>query len=302
MKKSVKVCRSNDMFGDDQSASSGVLSIRHEPVVGMKVSVKYEDAHSDEESWHKGTIELAHEMPDGKFKVEVIFPCGYRDSTIVFPSKENDVRLLEDGIDRKKEAGEVLPKGEFHAEYEADLDATITDLGEQRRKEQSESKKAHYNHADLGEQRRKETSESLLAYHKPTWDKRIDELVKYKKENGHCKVPQGPQSGPLGTWVRHQRSNRDKLPEERVQQLDFLGFDWGPRKNQGLRGDHNRAVRHYLISAKMGDKNSVESIKNLFMDGLATMKQYAEALRGYNDAVKEMKSRDRDEAKRLRTV
>lgn len=279
MKKSVKVCRSNDMFGDDQSASSGVLSIRHEPVVGMKVSVKYEDAHSDEESWHKGTIELAHEMPDGKFKVEVIFPCGYRDSTIVFPSKENDVRLLEDGIDRKKEAGEVLPKGEFHAEYEADLDATITNLGEKRRKEQSES---------------------MLAYHKPTWDKRIDELVKYKKANGHCKVPQ--ESGPLGTWVKHQRSNRDKLPEERVQQLDFLGFDWGPRKNQGLRGDHNRAVRHYLISAKMGDKNSVESIKNLFMDRLATMEQYAEALRGYNDAVKEMKSRDRDEAKRLRTV
>ena len=114
MKKSVKVCRSNDMFGDDQSASSGVLSIRHEPVVGMKVSVKYEDAHSDEESWHKGTIELAHEMPDGKFKVEVIFPCGYRDSTIVFPSEENNVSFLEDGIDRKKEAGEVLPKGEFH--------------------------------------------------------------------------------------------------------------------------------------------------------------------------------------------
>ena len=142
----------------------------------------------------------------------------------------------------------------------------------------------------------------MLAYHKPTWDKRIDELVKYKKENGHCKVPQGPQSGPLGTWVKHQRSNRDKLPEERVQQLDFLGFDWGPRKNQGHRGDHDHAVRHYLISAKMGDKNSVESIKNLFMDRLATMEQYAEALRGYNDAVKEMKSRDRDEAKRLRTV
>jgi len=138
MKKSVKVCRSNDMFGDDQSASSGVLSIRHEPVVGMKVSVKYEDAHSDEESWHKGTIELAHEMPDGKFKVEVIFPCGYRDSTIVFPSKENDVRLLEDGIDRKKEAGEVLPKGEFHAEYKADLDATITNLEDQRHKKMSE--------------------------------------------------------------------------------------------------------------------------------------------------------------------
>ena len=64
--------------------------------------------------------------------------------------------------------------------------------------------------------------------------------------------------------------------------------------------NHDRAVRHLLISAKMGDKGTIESIKKMYMAGLATKEQYAEALKGYQDAVEEMKSHDRDEAKRLR--
>ncbi|EJK71718.1 hypothetical protein THAOC_06815 [Thalassiosira oceanica] len=65
------------------------------------------------------------------------------------------------------------------------------------------------------------------------------------------------------------------------------------------KGNHDRAVRHLMISAKMGYKESVKNIEKLFMAGLATKAQYAEALKGYQDAVEEMKSHDRDEAKRL---
>ena len=68
---------------------------------------------------------------------------------------------------------------------------------------------------------------------------------------------------------------------------------------EGERGNCDRAVRHLLISAKMGDNKSVEMIKKLFKDGLATKEQYAEALKGYQGAVEEWKSHDRDEAKRL---
>ncbi|EJK53661.1 hypothetical protein THAOC_26854, partial [Thalassiosira oceanica] len=68
---------------------------------------------------------------------------------------------------------------------------------------------------------------------------------------------------------------------------------------EGVRGNHNRAVRHWLISAKMGDTFAVEKIKNMFMIGFATKEQYAEALTGYQVAVEEMRSHDRDEAKRL---
>ena len=67
---------------------------------------------------------------------------------------------------------------------------------------------------------------------------------------------------------------------------------------EGEKGNHDRAVRHYLISANMGDAKSVEIIKQLFMRGLATKGQFTEALKGYQDAVEETKSHDRDEAKR----
>ena len=63
------------------------------------------------------------------------------------------------------------------------------------------------------------------------------------------------------------------------------------------KGNRDRAVRHYLISAKMGENYSVGNIKMMIVDGLATKEQYAEALKGYQDAVEETKSHDRDEAK-----
>jgi len=67
---------------------------------------------------------------------------------------------------------------------------------------------------------------------------------------------------------------------------------------EGQKWNYDRAVRHFLISAKMGWKDSVEDIKKIFMGGLATKEQYTEALKGYQDAVEEMKSHDRDEAKK----
>ncbi|EJK71617.1 hypothetical protein THAOC_06920 [Thalassiosira oceanica] len=60
------------------------------------------------------------------------------------------------------------------------------------------------------------------------------------------------------------------------------------------------AVQHFMISAKMGDELSLNNIKKMFMKGLATEAQYAEALRGYGAAVVEMKSHHREEATRLR--
>ena len=56
-------------------------------------------------------------------------------------------------------------------------------------------------------------------------------------------------------------------------------------------------MRHYLIAVKMGFKASVDLIKKMFMGGMATKEQYAQALKGYQDAVEETKSHDRDEAK-----
>ncbi|EJK66541.1 hypothetical protein THAOC_12535, partial [Thalassiosira oceanica] len=68
---------------------------------------------------------------------------------------------------------------------------------------------------------------------------------------------------------------------------------------EGQKGNDDRAVRHYLISAKIGVKESLDAIKKMLMVGEATKEQYVEALKGYQDAVEETKSHDRDEAKRL---
>ena len=70
---------------------------------------------------------------------------------------------------------------------------------------------------------------------------------------------------------------------------------------EGQEGNYDRAVRHHLISAKMGDEDSLGTIKRAFMDGIASKEQYAEALRGYQQAVEEIKSNDRVEATRLDT-
>ena len=51
------------------------------------------------------------------------------------------------------------------------------------------------------------------------------------------------------------------------------------------RGNYGRAVRHFLISAELGEKGSLEQIKEIFTRGHATKSQYAEALKSYQDAL-----------------
>ena len=64
-------------------------------------------------------------------------------------------------------------------------------------------------------------------------------------------------------------------------------------------GNYQLAVQHWMISAKMGDERSLNCIQDMFKDGHATEAQYAKALLGYRDAAEEMKSHQREEAKRL---
>ena len=79
-----------------------------------------------------------------------------------------------------------------------------------------------------------------------------------------------------------------------AQSRHGLGF---VEKNDN--GNYRLAVQHWMISAKMGHERSLNCIKKTFKGGQAAKAQYAEALRGYRDAVEEMKSPQREEAKRL---
>ncbi|EJK50944.1 hypothetical protein THAOC_29941, partial [Thalassiosira oceanica] len=68
---------------------------------------------------------------------------------------------------------------------------------------------------------------------------------------------------------------------------------------EGMAGNHDRAVRHFLISAKLGFEDSVEMIKQMFTNGLATKDQYSQAVKDYQIAVEGMKSTQREEAKKF---
>ena len=81
--------------------------------------------------------------------------------------------------------------------------------------------------------------------------------------------------------------------EGHVESRDYLGFVESKNKNYDL------AVQHWMIAAKMGHEKSLNNIKSMFKEGHATKAQYAEALLGYRDASEEMKSPQREEAKRL---
>ena len=68
---------------------------------------------------------------------------------------------------------------------------------------------------------------------------------------------------------------------------------------EAVNGNFELAVQHLMISAKMGHEESLNGIKTIFKGSYATKAHYAEALVGYRDAVEEMKSPQREEAKRL---
>ncbi|GFH46929.1 hypothetical protein CTEN210_03403 [Chaetoceros tenuissimus] len=72
-----------------------------------------------------------------------------------------------------------------------------------------------------------------------TWEKNYNALVAYKKEYGHCCVPQGfPENPKLANWVSNQRVLYKKLQEkgngesetgltkDRIEKLNELGFVW----------------------------------------------------------------------------
>ncbi len=70
-----------------------------------------------------------------------------------------------------------------------------------------------------------------------TWAQRIRELKAFKKEYGHCNVPFRYPSNPvLANWVNFVRQvkKRGRLAEDRIRQLDALGFSWA-RKPRGVQ-------------------------------------------------------------------
>ena len=65
---------------------------------------------------------------------------------------------------------------------------------------------------------------------------------------------------------------------------------------EGMAGNHQRAMAHFMISARGGCKESLDSVQTGFMDGVVTKDVYASTLRAYHERQKAMKSDARDQA------
>ena len=76
-----------------------------------------------------------------------------------------------------------------------------------------------------------------------------------------------------------------------VQARYYLGFA------EYQAGNYSLALQHLLISAKLGHEESLNKVRDLCQDGRATRANYGEALKGYMNAVEEMSSSNRDQAR-----
>ena len=96
---------------------------------------------------------------------------------------------------------------------------------------------------------------------KPTretkWSNRFKELVGYKAQHGNCLVPKRYEDNPpLGSWVskqrvlytRNQAGKTTTLTEERIKQLDSLGFTWViERAHQEQWSDRFQQLEDYKV-------------------------------------------------------
>jgi len=73
------------------------------------------------------------------------------------------------------------------------------------------------------------------------WDQMFNDLLEFKKQHGHCDVPQTyPPNPKLGVWVNKQRvehKNLDDgkistLTDERLERLEGIGFRWAKRRGK----------------------------------------------------------------------
>ena len=98
----------------------------------------------------------------------------------------------------------------------------------------------------------------------------------------------------------------DKKKAKHFYELSAKSGSAAARHNLGYMeieaDNHNRAHKHFILSARAGDKNSLDSVKIGFTEGSITKDEYANTLRSFQQRQNEMKSDDRDKAAHIRAM
>ena len=106
-------------------------------------------------------------------------------------------------------------------------------------------------------------------------------------------------------YVKRSKSGIDD-ENSRVKhhwELAAIGGDVVARHNLGIQEevvwDMARAMKHYMIAARFGYDESLTRVREGFINGFVTKNDYELTIRLHHKAVGEMKSEQRDEAKRV---
>ncbi len=94
----------------------------------------------------------------------------------------------------------------------------------------------------------------------------------------------------------------EKNMKKEVYHLEEAAIGGHPdaRNNLGyfeeINGQINRAMKHNIIAANLGDDGALDAVKMGFMDGVVSKEDFEAALRGHQAAVDATKSQQREEA------
>jgi hypothetical protein len=92
----------------------------------------------------------------------------------------------------------------------------------------------------------------------------------------------------------------DKKKAMHYFELAAIGGDVSARYNLGYveeqAGNPQRAFKHFILAAKVGDEGSLEMVTKGFRGGYVTKDDYERSLRAYHEIQTEMKSEERDKA------
>jgi len=69
--------------------------------------------------------------------------------------------------------------------------------------------------------------------------------------------------------------------------------------HEGGNSRYDRAVKHWIIAAKLGHDDSVQRLKGMYKSGYVSKEEFASALRGHQAAVDATKSPQRELADQL---
>ena len=105
----------------------------------------------------------------------------------------------------------------------------------------------------------------------------------------------------IGTAYRHGNGGeRDEKKANHYYELAAMGGDVDARHNIGCSeyqaGTYNRALKHFMLAAGCGSKESLSAIQEMLKKGVATKEDYTQALRAYQAYLGEIKSVQRNEA------